>query len=270
MIYIYLNNKNQSSIPFVVYLSVAMSVISLIISFVAFIIATTSILSNRDMHKLKESWVISNYSSNKSSSIENPKEKEVNEQASIQHRIEENKSMLHDSDEQKDNFERMRSKMKIDFHQNWEVTTNVFGLETSTRNNCNFRKPLDNEILSQSSYSIDEIRSFKEEEISYDKIKHAFRQNQEQLIQNIKSRSSKKKMVWYKPNLIKETKLENSLVPKIKNFNLAISSHFKALNIKKAIKEMEASESQSLSEDSSILQEEKIVDKVNTQTLNHD
>lgn len=47
---------------FVIYVSILLTVTSLVISFIAFLIATASILSNTDMKSLRESGVIDNYS----------------------------------------------------------------------------------------------------------------------------------------------------------------------------------------------------------------
>ena len=58
MLYIFLSTRKPS---FVIYISILSSIGCLIISFIAFIIATTSILSNTDMNSLREARVIHNF-----------------------------------------------------------------------------------------------------------------------------------------------------------------------------------------------------------------
>ena len=249
MIYIYLNNRNESNIPFVVYMSVFMSVVSLIISFIGFLIATTSILSNKDMSKLKTSWIIKNYSEDNLSSLDYIKEKEINDQIDLHHKLDEFRRMPHETEEQKNKYERMRSEIKIDFNHAWQLNAKLCGLETSTKYIDIFQRELDNELLSQNSYIIKEIHwNSEENEINYDKIKLEFKQNKEQIIQSVENKQNKRRLVWYKPGNIEEFKLKSSPVPPIKNFKLAVPSTFKLKDTNNIENEIDPSESKSVSE----------------------
>ena len=223
-----MRNKDQSSISFVVFLSVSLSVFSLIVSFIAFIIATTSILSNKDMHKLKESGIITNYSADISSSLDYLKKKEEQEKENIEHKLKEIQQMPLNTELQKDNFEHLRSEIKIDFHHAYNIALKRMEIESSVKDKDNFENELDAELLDNPGTTFNQAAyNSAQKEISYENLKLALKENEKQISQSVEDKQNKRKLVWYKPGFIREFKLRATPVPPIKNFNLAVPSQFK-------------------------------------------
>lgn len=123
-----------------VYLSIFFSSTSLVMSFIAFLIATTSILSNRDMKELKESGVITNFEKSESPTVPdlNDEHHEKKRWFLAKSRLDDIMKMPAKTRKEKENKDKRMAEVQMEFNDVPDLTELAQLQQTQDKNQSEF------------------------------------------------------------------------------------------------------------------------------------
>ena len=211
MWYLFLTTDKKS---FMIPLSIGIGLASLIISFVSFVIATTSILSNKDLQKLKESGAILNFTKeSQPKELQDEIDKKLENE--FEHRLTLIKKLPRKTIDQKDERNKLFATFKMDYHNYFGSNKKIWNLDEVKEESNELFSDHDNNLTpiinQEENNNTNTNLNTKNECVTHEDVKVDLTRNNKNDISKIGNMfDSSREQIWHSNNL-KDTKKNDSL-----------------------------------------------------------